>query len=76
MEFQKPLIQSTNSGFSGVISSNGKVIKKQSTSLAVILENIQSRRGNTPFAKHGYPLIISICMLLLLVGIWRTIKTA
>ncbi len=76
MEFQKPLIQSTNSGFSGVISSNGKVIKKQSTSLAVILENIQSRRGNTPFAKYGYSVIILICILLLLVGTWRAIKMA
>jgi len=76
MELQKPLIQSTNSGISGIIMSTGKIVKKQSSHSNSLLESIHPRRGNTPFAKYGYSLIISICILFLLIGIWRIVKMA
>lgn len=74
MELQKPLLQSTNFGTSGIISSNGEIAKQLSTEVGVMLENVKPRKDNTPFAKYGYSLVISICILLLIVGIWRTLR--
>ncbi len=74
MELQKPLLQSTNFGISGIISSNGEIVKKLSTAVGVMLESVKPRKGSTPFAKYGYSLVISISLFLILIGTWRINK--
>ena len=68
IEFEKPMIRSTNNSISTIINENGKVIKIANRDTIEIIESESySTIGSTPFGIYGNKLIY---LILLTFGIY------
>ena len=68
IEFEKPMIRSTNNGISTIINENGKVIKIANRDIIEIIESESyGTIGSTPFSIYGNKLIY---LILLTFGIY------
>ena len=68
IEFEKPMIRSTNNGISTIINENGKVIKIANRDTIEIIESESyGTIGSTPFSIYGNKLIY---LILLTFGIY------
>ena len=63
IEFEKPMIRSTNNGISAIISKNGKVIKvAKRDSIEIIESESYGTIGSTPFSIYGNKVIYLIIL--------------
>ena len=68
IEFEKPMIRSTNNGISTITNENGKVIKIANRDTIEIIESESyGTIGSTPFSIYGNKLIY---LILLTFGIY------
>ena len=63
IEFEKPMIRSTNNGISAIINENGKVIKiAKRDSIEIIESESYGTIGSTPFSIYGNKVIYLIIL--------------
>ncbi|MBT9493850.1 MAG: apolipoprotein N-acyltransferase [Paucibacter sp.] len=76
LEFQRPVIRSTNTGATAVVDHRGRVTARLAPAVAGVLEaEVEGRSGSTPYARwlqaFGlWPLWLAVALVLGLAG-WR-----
>ena len=66
LEFGRPALRSTNTGISAFIAADGELLQTgKQFEPELMTENIQPRRGITPYARGGNWPIIGLCLTIL-----------
>jgi apolipoprotein N-acyltransferase len=71
LEAGRPLLRAANDGVSAIIGADGEVmVTLPRFKPGVLTGVVQPRSGLTPYARVGNVPVVSVCSLLLLVGLW------
>ena len=75
LEFAKPMITATNTGVTGFIQPDGKVVDRLPNNEVGILEiTVQGYRGDTLYARWGNLPVIMMCLFVILLAFWRQMR--
>jgi len=77
IETGRPMIRSSNNGYSALIDAKGKVRELAPQFMRTVVRgSVQPMTGATPFVRFGNLPILGLCVLLLVVGFWQRIQGA
>ena len=77
IETGRPMIRSSNNGYSALIDAKGKVRELAPQFMRTVVRgSVQPMMGATPFVRFGNLPILGLCVLLLVVGFWQRTQGA
>ncbi|AMN46553.1 apolipoprotein N-acyltransferase [Steroidobacter denitrificans] len=72
LEAGRMLLRAANDGISAIIAADGRIVASLPRFVPGVLSgNVQPRTGLTPYARGGNWPIVSLCMAILLTGLYR-----
>jgi apolipoprotein N-acyltransferase len=72
LETGRPMIRSSNNGFSALIDPKGEVLELAPQFVRTVVQgSVQPMMGTTPFVRYGNLPVLGFCVLLLAVGFWQ-----
>jgi len=72
LETRRPMLRSTNTGMTAVVTPDGAVQERLPTfTVGTLTATVQGMQGMTPFIRWGNVPLLAVCVLVLALAAWR-----